>query len=172
MVAILRFALLCTLAWAWAEDEAPKPTSIVLPSAFEDGQILVKWPSSLKMSQDKGPDFNVFKIQPDGDKPRWTLSIYDGNHPRALEPDPFRKRDWWPLSRLSVLLIHRLDGGSVWGECYVPAGHEWNIDNKTGTIKWTGPERRIHVMMWFASEADIDSTLTSLEITWAEKPKP
>lgn len=161
-----------TLLLGWSGEEPPKLTSVVVPSAFQDGQILVKWSTPLKISQKKGVDFSIFTIMPDENMPAWRLSIYDGNHPQPLAPNPDRKREWWPLSRLSNLLIHRSNDGSLSGECYVPAGRQWDINEKNGTFTWTGPERRIHVMMWFVNEAAVDSTLTSLEITWIKIPTP
>src|ERR1043165_4996867 len=156
MRAVQRFLLMCALAATWAEDQAPALTSLVVPSPFEDGQIQVAWSGPLKISQQKGIDFSRFTIEAADEPAKWRLSIYDGNHPQPLRTDPLRKREWWPFSRLSTLLIHRSGDGSAWGECMVPAGHQWAIDERAGTFAWTGPERHIHVTMWFASEADIE----------------
>src|SRR5687768_15480591 len=92
---------LCALVLGWSGEEPPKPTSVVVPSAFEDGRILIKWSAPLKITQKNGIDGSLFTIVPDENMPKWSLLIYDGNILQPLEENPDLKREWWPLSRLS-----------------------------------------------------------------------
>ncbi len=169
---LVTLASLLLASTAWSED-APSPVpAITLPSAFEDGRIQIQWSAPLDFTRKDGADFFLFHVRPKEPSPTWRLTIFDGNIPNPPTENPLRRREWYPFNRLSWLQIHRSEDGTFWAESYVPTGHQWEIDDKNGVFYWGKEKREIHVMVWLANEAALESMLKELAVSWLPLRNP
>lgn len=60
---------------------------ILIPLSGDKIYMCLSANGTLQVSRTKGPDFNVFYIQPIGIDGGWSMSIYDGAHPKGYEDE-------------------------------------------------------------------------------------
>lgn len=170
----LRALMLCAaLLTGWAEEEASKTgRDFTLPTLFEFGRIRLISTSDIHLEKKAGIDFVVYSVRPVADSPTWSFFLYAGNHPQALKPQPEGRREWYPFNLLNWLQLHKQSDGGLFAEAYVPVGHEMDIDDKNGTLKWAHREQVIHVGFTLTRESEFEKIIPVLRLAWEPIPKP